>query len=546
MSPEMMIDNEAAAEGCVSENRNQRSESAGLMTADKAKSIMDDAVDTAGEYLEKKPEIAEIILKQLLRCDPEHLAGLQLLGLAKHRMGKNAEAIEIIQTALDIDPTNADNYNNIGLAYGGLENHERAIENIKKAIELNPQQYLFSNNLALQYRIIGDYEAAIATLRKALELCPDSPQMWTNLGGLYGELKDVEESLRCFETALKHEPGYPAAHVDLAFAHHLLGHWKTGFEEYEWRFDYFNQMDYYKQSYDQTKRWNGRNPLEGKRLLVYAEQGLGDAIQFIRYVPQLKERGAHVIVHCSPNLDAILKRCEGVDETVNRDIVNNKGDEFPEYDYQCSMMSLPHLLKDYELCGKPYIKPVTQNFRQFVEDEYGKEDMKVGIVWAGSPAHPHDQRRSIPLKHFKAIYETPGVKLFSLQFDTRPRKYGNGFEMRPGSDGKIVDLAEGCEDMQLVDLTTMIQSLEDTCTILAGLDLVISCDTAIIHLAGAMGIPCWMCLPYNPDWRWGIEGDTTDWYDSVRIFRQSKRGDWEGVFERVKKELDETLLSNQR
>ena len=536
-------------ESDLSNIRRTAYDSGNLMTLDKAKKVMDNAVEKAGEFLETSPEIAELIIKQLLKCDPEHLAGLQLLGLAKHRMGENAEAIEIIQTALDIDPTCADNHNNIGLAYSGLENHERAIEYIKKAIEINPEQYLFLNNLSLQYRIIGDYEKAIKTLRDALELCPNSPQMWTNLGGMYGELKDIEESIVCFKTALKYEPGYPAAHVDLAYAYHLLGDWKKGFEEYEWRFDYFSQMDFYKKSYDQTKRWNGRNSLEGKKILIYAEQGLGDAIQFIRYVPQLKKKGAYVIVHCNPNLDALLKRCDGVDETINRDIVNNKGDEFPDYDYQCSIMSLPYLLKDYELKGTPYIKPVTENFKQFVEEEYGKEELKVGIVWAGSPAHPHDEKRSIPLKEFMPLYQTEGVKIFSLQFDTRPRKYGPGFdmgfEMRPGSDGKIVDLADGCEEMQLVDLTKMIQSLEDTCTILAGLDLVIACDTGVVHLAGAMGIPCWMCVSYNPDWRWGLEKETTSWYDSLKIFRQPQRGDWKSVFKNVKKELDETLLSNK-
>ena len=533
----------------MNEKQQTKSNSDHLMTADKANKVMNDAIEKAGEFLETKPSISEIICKQILKCDPEHLGALQLLGLAKHRLCQNAEAIEIIQTALDIDPTCADNHNNLGLAYSGLENHERAIEYIKKAIDLNPKQYLFYNNLALQYRLIENYEQSIETMKQAIEMFPGSPQMWTNLGGLYGEIKDVDESIRCFETALKYEPSYSAAHIDLACSYFLKKEWKLGFEEYEWRFDYFSQMSYYKKSYDQDKRWNGRNSLQGKKLLIYAEQGLGDTVQFIRYVPKLKELGAHVTIHCSPNLDPLLKRFEGVDKTMNRDIVSGNGDEFPEYDYQCCMMSLPYLLKDFNITGNPYIKSATQNFKKFIDDEYGTENLKVGIVWGGSPSHPYDRRRSIPLKEFLPIYEMEGVKLFSLQFDTRPRKHGLshdlGFDMRPGSDGKIVDLAEGCEDMQLVDLTTMIQSFEDTCTILEGLDLLISCDTSVCHLAGAMGKPCWMCLPYNPDWRWGIEGNTTEWYDSLRIFRQPARHDWKSVFEEVKKELNETILSNK-
>lgn len=524
-------------------------ESKHLMNLDQANQIMDDAVDKAGEMLEKNPAVAVVILKQLLKCDPEHLGALQLLGLSKHRLGENAEAVEIIQTALELDPTCADNYNNIGLAYAGLENHERAIENIKKAVEINPEQYLFLNNLALQYRIIGEYEKSVETMKKAIEFCPNSAQMLTNLGGLYAEMKEIDKSIDCFHKAIKHCPSYSAAHVDLACSHFLKREWKEGFEEYEWRFDYFTQMEYYKKSYDQNKRWNGRNSLEGKRILIYAEQGLGDAIQFIRYMPKLKEKGAHVIVHCSPNLDPLLKRCEGVDETVNRDIVNHTGDEFPEYDYQCAMVSLPWLLKEFEITGEPYIKPVTTNFKNFIEDEYGKEKLKIGIVWAGSPAHPKDKNRSIPLKEFMSIYEMEDIQLFSLQFDTRPRKYGlnfdMGFDMRPGSDGKIVDLAEGCENMSLVDLTKMIQTMEDTCTILAGLDLVIACDTSVVHLAGSMGVPCWMCLPYNNDWRWGTTESTTEWYDSVKLFRQPERNDWSSVMKEVKRELNETLLSNK-
>jgi len=515
------------------------------MTTEDAKKIIDEAVDRAAELLSSSPAVAELILKQLMRIDPEHSSGLQLLGLAKHRLGKNTEAIEIFQTALELDPDNADNYNNIGLAYGALGNHERAIENIKKAVELKPDHYLFLNNLALQHRLINKYDLAVSYLEKALEICPNSAQMWTNLGGLYGEMKQIQKSLDCFNEAIESDPCYSAAHVDAAFAYHLLGNWEEGFDSYEWRFEYFEQMRFYKKAYNQSKRWNGIDSLKGKTILVYAEQGLGDCLHFIRFIPELKAKGCKVIVHCPLSLDALVRRCEGVDDTSNRDIVNETGEEFPPYDYQCCTMSLPHLLRSYNYSGKPYIKPVTNNFKKFVNDEYGEDTLKIGIAWAGSPAHPHDPTRSIPLKHFRSIYETEGVKLLSLQFDTRPRKYG-GFDMRPGSAGKIVDYSEGCENMKLIDLTTMIQSMEDTCTILAGLDLVIACDTAIVHLAGAMGVPCWMCIPYNPDWRWGEESNKTIWYDSVKIFRQKTRGDWAGVLEEVQKELNETLLQNKR
>lgn len=521
---------------------------------ERADAIMDKAIETAGELLTEKPDVAEVVLKQLLKCDPEHLAGLQLLGLCKHRMGKNAEAVEIFQTTLEIDPTSGDNHNNIGLAYSGLHNTERAIEHMKKAIELKPEQFLFLNNIALQYRNKGERELAVEKLEAALAI-QEFPQILINLGGVYGEMREFEKAKKAFDRAVELDPNYSAAHVDLAMLNHLQGDFKEGFKEYEWRFEYFPQMNHYKRAYDQARRWDGKASLEGKTILIYCEQGLGDTIQFVRYTKELKELGAHVILHTNDTLNDLVKRCDYVDGTVVRDIVNCKGEEFPKYDYQCAIMSLPYLLGIEKATGEPYIKPATPDFKKYIKEEYG-ESFNIGIVWAGSPAHPHDKRRSIPLKHFQSLYDTEGVRLFSLQLEAGRRRYGTvcyGLGAKPNKNAEklskfegeegITDYCEGCDDINLVDLTSMIQSIEDTATILAGLDLVICCDTVVAHLAGAMGVPCWMAVPFNPDWRWKKSGETTEWYDSLRLFRQTERDDWDGVFVRIKEALDEELLA---
>ena len=519
-----------------------------MITEEQFASIKDEAIDKSIFFLDKNPAVSEVILKQLLKCDPENLSGLQLLGLAKHRMGKNIEAIEIFQTALDIDPHNSDNMNNIALAYGDLEKYERAIEYAEKAVNLSPEKFLFRNNLALHYRCVKRHEDAIRTLetsiKKAGKNSPEAAQIWNNLGGVYSELGQIEKSIECFNKGLECDPAYPAGHVSLSFAYQLLGDLEKGFEEYEWRKEYFSQMQYYKKSYDQTKLWDGKKDLSGKKVLIYAEQGLGDAIQFMRYIPELKSRGAYVMVHCSNALSSLFGRLDCIDQVVHRDIVNNKGEEFPEYDFQLCMMSLPLLLNQFKPSGKPYIEAVTGSFRDHIEEEYGKDTKKIGIVWAGSPAHPYDQFRSIPLKHFKCL-QSDDVKLFSLQLDKRPRSYSHSKDQRVIIESKHVDYMEDCEDMQLVDLSNMIQSMEDTCTIIAGLDLVISCDTSVVHLAGAMGVPCYLCITKNPDWRWKTEGDETDWYDSVKIFRQEQSGNWETVFENIEKELNENFLQNK-
>lgn len=518
---------------------------------ERADEIMDKAIDVAGDYLTEKPQCSEVILKQLLKIDPEHLSGLQMLGLVKHRMGENAEAIEIIQTALDLDPTNADNWNNMALAYGAIGNHQKAIDCLKEALNYKPTHYLYMNNLALQYRSIDKHTNAIDCLKKAVEL-EQAPQMLVNLGGVYGEVLEIEKAIECFKLAAELMPDYSPAHVDLTFSYALQKKWKEAFAEYEWRFSYYPQLDYYKAEYDQDKRWNGES-LEGKTILIYAEQGAGDGIQFIRYAKQLKELGATVYVHCAPCLNNLFERMETIDRVVNRDIVHSKGPEFPEYDYQCAIMSLPHLLQDFEISGEPYIEPATTAFRKHLVDEYGEDTFKIGVIWAGSPSHPNDKKRSIPLKHFKALQEVEGVQLFNLQVDTRKRIYGSQTHPENSANvtqfqetNQVIDYCKDAEDVKLIDLTSVIQDFEDTATVLAGLDLLICCDTAAMHLAGAIGTPVWGLLPYVPDWRWGLQGETSEWYDSLRLFRQNERDDWPELFERVRKELHETVLQNQR
>jgi len=479
------------------------------------------------------PLVAEVLCNQLLKCWPSNAEGLHLLGLVKQRLGEYELSAQIIAQAIEIDPNNPDNYNNIALAYANLGDYEKAIENLEKAIALK-NNYLYYNNLALQFRQIGKHDKAIDLFEKAIAMQND-PQLWNNLGGVYGELKDMDNARRCFQTAIQISPDFAASHVDLAFTYHLEGKWKEGFAEYEWRFKHFAQLDHYRKNYDQSKLWNGRDSLEGKTVLIYGEQGLGDVIQFSRYIKELKKLGAaKVILHCQDQNECLMKRIEGVDEVVLRDIVNHENVEFPPYDYQCAIMSLPHLLQDFVICGKPFLKPLA-TFKVSEQEEY-KDTLNIGIVWSGSPVHPNDAQRSMYLRELKPIHDMEGVKLFSLQINNAKRIYPYG--------KKIVDYSEGCEDMKIVDATRLIQNFEDTATIITGLDLVLTVDTAIVHLAGALGVPCWMMTAYNPDWRWCSEGDTSPWYDSLRIFRQTERGNWKQVVEKVKDEL--LLLQNQR
>jgi tetratricopeptide (TPR) repeat protein len=498
--------------------------------------IMQEAVDKASTLVQSNPSIAEALLMQLLKCDPDHADGLQLLGLVKHTMQKHEEAIEIITRALEINPENAENHNNIALAYACLDDYDKAIFHLTKALEIKPNNYLFLNNLALQYRQSGQHTEAVRLLTNALKI-ENAPQMWVNLGGVYGELKDLEKAEKCFRIALEIDPDLAAAHVDLACTLALKGDLKNCFAEYEWRFDHFPQLQFYKKAYDQEKRWNGQQNLEDKTVLLYCEQGLGDAIQFARYIYKLKELGAKkIIVHCAKSLDNVMRRISGVADTINTDIVVSRREDLPEHDYHCSLMSLPHLLGCAEYLDSIYIRPIV-TFKIKEQAAY-RDTFNIGLSWAGSPAHPNDHLRSMYLKDFQMINDIPGVKLFNLQVDLRSRMYRN--------TRGVIDYNVGADNMRLVDLSRMIESFEDTATIVSGLDLVISVDTALVHLCGAMGVPCWALIPYNPDWRWGLDGETTGWYSSLRLFRQEKRGDWLPTIERMKEEINALILQNQR
>ena len=495
--------------------------------------IREKALETVKRILMERPAEAEIILSQALKAFPDDYESRKLLSVVKQCQGEYDAAVPLIDWCVRQHPEDPDNHNNLALCLANMDRYEEAIVSLEKALELKPDRSVFMSNLALQFRQIGRHDRAIELFERALAV-DKCPQIMCNLGGVYGEMKRYEESERCFKQALEMDPRFVPAHVDLAFTYHLQGRWDEGFAEYEWRFDYFKLLEFYKAAYDQNKRWDGKASLAGKTILLYGEQGLGDMIQFVRYCPLLKERGAAgVVVHCGSEVAGVLSRCTGVDETVVRDIIGKK-EPLPDYDYQCSLMSLPHLLGVGVFNPGVYIIPKAQ---LDVRKSY-PETFNIGISWAGSAAHPQDQVRSTYLRNFKGIADIPGVKLFNLQISPSERVYAHG--------RTVVNYTDGGECVPMVDMRPMITDFDDTATVISGLDLVICVDTALVHLAGAMGVPCWALLTYNPDWRWRADGFETEWYSSVRLFRQKKLREWQPVFTEVANHVRATLnLPNQ-
>ena len=491
-----------------------------------ANQIVSEAFSAAVEYFkQKKHPYSIVILEQLLKCEPDHHDALQLYGINLQSINKYDEAIEIFTKCLKIEPENVETLNNLALSVSCKGQFKESVEIFKSALKIRDCSYIY-NNLALQYRHLNEVEKSIKCLEKSNQI-KESATTWAMLGGCYGELKNLDKSEFCLRKALEIDSGLAGAHVDLASIHHLRGEWAKGFAEYEYRHEVYDQLKIWSNIYNPQNQWRGQK-LEGKSILVHCEQGHGDAVNFCRYLPYLQKLGAYVIFQCSESLKTLM--LELTDQTYCVDPLQiptwqerlaGAAHTIPNHDYHCSLISLPHLLNNPPIIGARYL-----NFKNKYDLSNYNNQFKIGIVWAGNPQHPNDKQRSCHLKWFRETSSIPNVKLFSLMKDTRSRAYFGSNE--------AIDLTAGCENMGVVDMSFAISSFEDTASIINALDLVIGVDTSVLHLAGALGKRCINMLPWNPDWRWCLEGENTVWYDSMTLVRPDSKNCWTSVFSKVK------------
>ena len=462
----------------------------------------------------------ELLASQILKIDPQNSRVMQLLGLLKHKKQDYKEAKSLFERLIEIEPNNYENYNNLGLCLSGLGKYAEAVDALKKAINLRPDLDFVHSNIGLQYRNCKKIQNAIEHFNTAISL-KQTAETFSMLGGCYGENHDLAKAEECFRRAIAINPDFPGAHVDLASIHQFKGEWDKAWPEYEWRFKLYEQSRFWDVIFDPDKRLKPRGDVAGKRVLVHPEQGTGDMIHFFRYVRFLKGMGAHVILHCWESLKGLLK--SGVDEIYTKEPANipphyERTVEFgmPEHDFHCSIMSLPYILESKEIPNSPYIKPC----ESFDASSYNGF-RKIGIAWAGNPQHPNDRWRSCMLREFKVLHDIEKTKLFSLQKDIRPRKYR--------FDEKIIDLTEGADNMKIVDVSQMLDDFSKTAAVIAEMDAIVTVDTAILHLAGAMGKRTIAMIAESCDWRWGLNGSKTDWYPSVTLIRK-EGDDWSTAF----------------
>lgn len=484
---------------------------------------------------------AEGIYRRILYKAPNHSVALHYLGVLSHQLGQHRDGIDLIKRSLDAHPCSS-YYNNLGEVYRAARQFDQAGAAFSKAVELDPHNASARNNLGAFLLFRGQYQAAQKELEKAIELDPRNAQACNNLGNVFqrtGRFNCAEtmfkraielnprlspayanlstlfsatgrlpEAFDCSEKLLKLSPADPAAHLLSANLHLLTGQFQRGWEEYEWRFRGSQNLS---RSSDKP-RWTGQDPA-GKRILLHAEQGFGDTIQFIRYVPIIESLGAQVIVECQAELIDLFTGVGGAD-------LFPAGGADHSFDYIVPLLSVPLALQGRFAAIPncvPYLQPDParkEKFRNYIRKDSAR--LRCGLVWAGRPTHEKDRERSCNLAQLQPLAALKDVIFYSLQ---------KGEAAAEANDDQ--------NNLHLVDLTGELHDFADTAALIANLDLVLSVDTAPAHLAGALGKPVWVMLAFAADWRWMLDRDDSPWYPTMRLFRQKNPGDWNELVQRV-------------
>lgn len=468
------------------------------------------------------PEAVEAFQAALAR-QPNAAAAHANLANALHRARRHADAVEAARAALGLDPNLADAHVTLGVVLRELGRMDEAVAALREAVRLAPSNAAAHVNLGNALLEQDSMEAAEAAFRRAVTLDPNLPEAQSGLGYLFTNTHRFREAIAACERAIELRPDFAEAHWNQGFAYLLAGDFENGWEKYEWRKRHPRYAAAYR-SFD-APTWEGED-IAGRTLLIHAEQGLGDSMQFIRYAEPLAARGARVIVACDRALIALFRRVRGVADAID------KSGATPPFDLWIDQMSLPRVTRTrLESIPTPgaYLSADPARAAAWRRDlADAKDGPKVGLVWAGNAQHSNDRRRSMPVEAVRPLVGVAGVTFVSLQVGPRSRGI------------------ERLAPAPILDLSGRLTDFMDTAAVVDNLDLVIAVDTAVAHLAGGMDKPVWTLLPFDPDWRWVVAcADHTPWYPSMRLFRQPRLGDWDSVVGRMAAEL-KTLAGGDR
>ena len=456
--------------------------------------------------------------EQAVRCQPDFAAAHNNLGVAYQAEGKQDEAVASFQRALRLQPAFAEAYINLGGVLQTQGKVDEAVASFRQAVHYRPDYVLAHCDLATALYRQGRLEEAVTSFQHALRLNPNSPDTHTNLGGVLQALGKSEEALACYEEALRQKTDFAEAHRARAYTWLLAGDFERGWPEYEWRSSCpgFTTPPWR----GPQPAWDG-SPLEERNILLRAEQGLGDILQFIRYASLVEQRGGRVLVEAPARLMPLLRTCPGIDQLIAQ------GTDPPPFDVHALLLSLPALLGTRLAtvpANTPYLTADPALVEKWRVELSGVTGFKVGIAWQGNPSQQTDRLRSVALTGFAPVAAVEGVHIYSLQKGAGTEQLGS-----VANCFSITDLGSR------LDETT--GAFMDTAAVLMNLDLVITVDTAMAHLAGALGVPVWLALSFAPDWRWLRERPDSPWYFSMRLFRQVRPGDWHSVFEQMAGEI---------
>nr|WP_109484012.1 tetratricopeptide repeat-containing glycosyltransferase family protein [Paraburkholderia sp. C35] len=492
---------------------------------------------TAGHYDE-----AAALLHGILSLDPNHNEALEALGYVAAKQGdysraadyvtraaqpastnpqqlhfaahicqlaaRHADAVALYERVLAAYPDHAESLHGAAMSLVAIGEHQRALQCLARLTQRYPQAPEVHYNRGNLLGEMERYDEELAAYRQAIALKPDFVRAYVNLGVGLRDLHRFDEALQQFKKAVSIDTNDAGARTNRAQTNLLLGEFEHGWREYEWRW-LDGKMSH---GLPDATLWTGKQPLNGKTVLVHAEQGFGDTLQFIRFAGRLKAMGAHVIVRVQDALLPLLRSYPDVSEVIADSA------PLPAFDYHIPMLSLAFALKVREAdipVGAPYVYADPQLAPQW-SDVFAPGDSRprVGIAWSGSRTHLNDRNRSIPLEQCLPLFDA-NVQFVSLVKDVRE------------GDRSCVDelVARGA----LHDVSSRLTTFAETAALIAQLDRVITVDTAVAHLAGALGKSVWIALPFTPDWRWQLKRADSPWYSNMRLVRQSKRNDWRDV-----------------
>lgn len=463
---------------------------------------------------------AEQVYREVIARDPAHPGALINLGHLLAADDRPDEAIMAYRQALQPDTSRATAAETAaaltGLAArlrarGAFEEAEAACE---RALSAKPDDAPAQTNLGIIRDAQGRYAEAVTCHRRAIAADPTCARAHANLAVALRVIGALDEARAAAERAVALDPDDPEIRFNHAHVLLLNGELARGFEELRWGRHCKGWADGYPAL--AQPEWNGE-PLQGRTLLLYAEAGLGDALQFVRYLPLLRDRGGGIVLQVQPALVPLLR--------ANTDVaVIARGEALPPFDLHLPLIGLPRLFGttlDSIPAGVPYLRPDATRLAKWRQALSDDTQLRVGVVWAGNPGHKGDRQRSLSAAQLLPHLAQPGVRLYSLQK-----------EPRPADLPAIAALGTG-----LIDLAPHLQDFADTAAAVACLDLVISVDTSVAHLAGALGRPLWLMLPHALDWRWLRDRADSPWYPSLRLFRQQRALVWDDVIARIAAEL---------